>query len=116
MIRVLVTGGRHYKDKKKVFEVLDQIHELSGISAVGNGHAAGADSLAHLWCRSRGVKECRYRANWLRYGKRAGPIRNAGMLSLFQPDLIVAFPGGEGTANMVSLGNDKGVPVVEVEE
>jgi hypothetical protein len=34
-------------------------------------------------------------------GRAAGPRRNQRMLEDFRPDLVVAFPGGRGTAYMV---------------
>jgi hypothetical protein len=40
-------------------------------------------------------------ANWKVYGRAAGPIRNMKMLLEGKPDLVVAFPGGIGTADMV---------------
>jgi len=44
--------------------------------------------------------------------RRAGPERNAAMLGL-GPDLVVAFPGGSGTAGMVRLAKAAGVEVIE---
>ena len=40
-------------------------------------------------------------AQWTKYGKSAGPIRNAEMLRFGKPQLVVAFPGGDGTENMI---------------
>lgn len=56
-----------------------------------------------------------YKADWVKYGKRAGPIRNALMLKEQKPDLVVAFyPGGNGTLNMVGLAKRRKVEVLEV--
>ena len=41
------------------------------------------------------------RLDWKKYGKKAGPLRNQQMLEEGKPDLVVAFPGGNGTADMV---------------
>ena len=46
----------------------------------------------------------------------AGPERNARMLAEGRPDLVVAFPGGTGTADMVRRAKAAGVRVVEVVE
>jgi hypothetical protein len=53
-------------------------------------------------------------ADWEKYGKAAGPIRNQQILVEGKPDLVVAFQGGRGTANMVSRAQQAGVPVVEI--
>jgi len=54
-------------------------------------------------------------ANWRTHGKAAGPIRNQQMLDEGRPHLVVAFPGGTGTADMVRRAKAAGVPVMEVE-
>jgi UDP-N-acetylmuramoylalanine-D-glutamate ligase len=55
-----------------------------------------------------------YEADWDTHGKAAGPIRNKRMLDEGKPDLVVAFPGGRGTANMISQARKAGVEVIEV--
>ncbi len=51
-------------------------------------------------------------AEWSKYGRRAGPIRNKQMLDVGKPHLVVAFPGGAGTANMVKQAKAAGVPII----
>ena len=53
-------------------------------------------------------------AEWKKHGKAAGPIRNRKMLQDGKPDLVLAFPGGRGTANMVELATDAGIRVMHV--
>ena len=55
-----------------------------------------------------------YPANWEEFGKRAGLIRNARMLTEGKPERVLAFPGGRGTADMVSRAREAGVEVCEV--
>jgi hypothetical protein len=50
-------------------------------------------------------------AAWHEHGRGAGPIRNRQMLEEGRPDLVVAFPGGHGTAGMIKLALKAGVPV-----
>ena len=52
-------------------------------------------------------------ADWKRHGRAAGPIRNGEMLK-DRPDLVVAFPGGKGTANMVTQATNAGIEIVLV--
>ena len=51
---------------------------------------------------ANGVVVEEFKADWDKFGRAAGPIRNAQMLREGKPDLVVAFPGGRGTANMVA--------------
>jgi len=50
---------------------------------------------------------------WKRYGPKAGPIRNKQMLDEGRPDLVVAFPGGNGTNDMVKKAKAAGIEVIE---
>lgn len=113
-MKVLVCGGREYADARTVNATLDDIQRTAGISRVIEGCAPGADHLAELWARSSHVNIWHFPADWEKHGRAAGPIRNRRMLVEGLPDLVVAFPGGRGTAHMVKLARNAGVPVQEV--
>lgn len=113
-MRVLVCGGRDYSGGKAywhVGEVLSEIHDATPITAIIEGGARGADACARGWAAEEGVKCVTVPADWATHGKAAGPIRNRRMLTDFAPDLVVAFPGGRGTADMVRQAEAAGVPV-----
>lgn len=109
--KVLVCGGRHYADRGAVFAFLDDIANGGRIHIVQGG-AEGADGLAREWALSRCVPLTTYPADW-RKGKAAGPIRNTQMLTDENPSLVIAFPGGKGTADMIAKAKAKGVKVIE---
>jgi hypothetical protein len=79
-----------------------------------HGAAMGADRWADVWAARVNVPVKRFRANWDRYGKSAGPRRNQKMLDEGKPDLVIAFPGGSGTADMVDRARTAGIPVTEI--
>jgi len=108
-VRVIVCGGRDYDDWLHVNVTLSNLGEITHLA---EGGAPGADYLAAQWATRKGVMHERYSADWLQHGKAAGPIRNALMLSHFKPDLVVAFPGGKGTADMVRRAVAADVKVV----
>lgn len=109
-MRVLVCGGRDYNDLTQLFWALDNIQP----SVIINGGALGADALARRYAEKRGIELETYQADWQAYGKAAGPIRNRKMLNDGKPDLVVAFPGGRGTADMVRRAQVAGVAVRHV--
>ncbi len=113
MIRVLVTGGRAYADRDHVFATLDALHAERGIAALATGGAVGADRLADAWATVRGIVHRRYTPDWQQHGRAAGAIRNSEMLRGFAPDVVVAFAGGRGTADMVAKARRAGVEVIE---
>jgi len=119
-MRVLVCGGRTFSDlsKKKrgtpewdkadrervfIFDTLDRLAiEANENLTIISGKAKGADTSAAAYARItwRGLEE--YPADWENLGPAAGPIRNKQMIDEGRPDLVVAFPGGNGTADMVN--------------
>jgi hypothetical protein len=113
-MRILVCGGRDYADACALNEALDAIHRENTITRLIHGAARGADSLAAAWARSRGIPTLAFPADWRRDGKAAGFVRNARMLREGRPELVVAFPGGTGTAHMVNLARPAGIPVREI--
>lgn len=112
-MRVLVCGGRTFSCRACVFETLDALHQEKPITLVIEGGATGADQFARDWANTRGVQLMEMQADWDKYGKNAGPIRNKLMIDFGEPDLVVAFPGGRGTDNMKNLAKLKQVKVLE---
>jgi hypothetical protein len=126
-MRVLVCGGRDYDDYDHVRTVLYKFcddnelwHEpdqygnsLPKDLVIIHGGAKGADSLADQWAVVNWVPFEEYKPDWDRYGKSAGPIRNQQMLDKGKPDVVIAFPGGRGTAHMIGIAKKAGVPVIE---
>lgn len=114
-MKILVTGGRDYNNGAKVYNILDHYYyHAGGRVHLIMGGARGADSWAQRWAEEREVVHTVYPARWREFGRRAGMLRNSEMAAE-RPDLVVAFPGGAGTANMVSLAQIAGIPVHKVD-
>lgn len=138
---VLVCGGRNYgrvpprtpeneleaakekaeKEKDILFEILDLFHNHQPITLIVQGYAEGADKLAHEWAvernvRSTGAKHRVTHSMWNKLGKGAGFIRNKNMRDEERPNHVIAFPGGNGTANMVRISQRAGDQVHLVDE
>jgi hypothetical protein len=120
--RVIVCGGRDFEDRAYVFTVLSALHETRGIECVieggcrarrVDGTLLSADRYAAWWARDYGVELATIPADWKKHGKPAGPIRNAEMMR-YNPSLVIAFPGGKGTADMVTKAKRAGTEVWEV--
>jgi len=113
---VCVTGGRNYADSLFLFLVLTNMHAHNPIRCLTNGAYRGADALSKQWARKHGVPYLPFPADWDLYGGRAGPIRNAEMMRVAQPDVVVAFEGDTGTANAVMLArtNEPAIRVIDL--
>lgn len=113
-MKLLVCGGRDYEDWTALSAVLSAIVPAYDIKTIIHGDARGADRLAKRWAIENGLSQIAYPADWGRYGKPAGMIRNRQMLKDGKPDYGLAFPGGAGTAGMVGLMKKAGLQVMEV--
>lgn len=112
---VLVCGGRTYSNVTRVYATLDQLNRDRAIGLIVQGGAWGADRLAQVWAKERNVACRTFLLDWARYGKRAGPLRNAQMLKEANPDIVVAFAGGLGTQHMMGLARAAQVPLWQIE-
>jgi hypothetical protein len=115
-MRVIVCGGRDYGDWFHLRDTLDTLHAERRFDHVITGAAPGADTLADTWARSKAISVSRYYALWRTYGPAAGPMRNQKMLDEGRPDLVVAFPGGRGTADMVNRARAAHLAVIEIKQ
>lgn len=114
-MKILVTGGREYADKRFLFAVLDRIHAQFKIDLLIHGAARGADALAGVWAQANGVAQLPCPAPWDGYAQTyAGRIRNGRMLREHRPDLVVGFTGGTGTAHMLQLAREWGFATLDL--
>lgn len=130
MTRVLVFGGRKYNDSAKVYAALDDLKRTSGVTAIIEGGATGADALARKWAKDNGIVPRTEKAAWedlshpdavirtrtdgSQYDARAGIRRNQLMLDKHRPQLALGFPGNDGTKDMKRRAKAAGIPVVEI--
>jgi hypothetical protein len=115
MTRALVCGGRNYDHRDALYAELDRLHAEHHFSILIAGGARGADTLACDWATTRCVPTKIYPANW-KLGPKAGRMRNQQMLDDGKPDLVIAFPGGKGTAGMLAIARRAGVRVIQPEQ
>lgn len=113
-MKVLVCGGRDYTDYEELKTVLSALQvRRKPFSLIIHGNAQGADYLAGVYARRHEIPVKAFPADWDTHGRSAGPIRNKQMLDEGKPDLVVAFTGGKGTANMVSQAKQAGVDLFD---
>lgn len=110
--KILITGGREFDDWRMFIWALEGF--VGPKTVLIHGNAKGADFLARVFAVAHDLEERRFDAQWQKLGKVAGIRRNAEMLALGKPDLVIAFPGGSGTADMVRRSEAAGLPVFVV--
>jgi SLOG family YspA-like protein len=111
-MRVLVCGGRKYRDKERVDDTLSRLHTERGISVIITADK-GAAGLAADWAKREGIECAVYLPRWRNFGACAEPINNQRMLAEGRPDLVVAFWGGRCTTDMVRRAHAAGLEVIQ---
>lgn len=112
-MRVLVCGGRDYRDDRFLRHKLDELHARYNFRLVIHGDAPGADFHALRWADDMEIEWWGFPAAWETFGKKAGHLRNKQMLDEGKPNLVVAFPGGHGTSDMVLQAKKASIVVIQ---
>ena len=108
---ITVTGSRTITDKEFIFKCLDDFllqHNLLGKNLMLNsGHAKGVDQIAEEWAKERGVLIQLFPANWEKFGKAAGMIRNKDMVD--NAEYVCGIWNGEsrGTKGALDYAKEK---------
>jgi hypothetical protein len=117
IVKALVCGDRHWTNKAIIMKVLKE----HGITQIIVGGASGADTIAEECAKK--IKTIwgyplvvwKYMADWKKYGRAAGPIRNKQMLEMGKPQIVFAFhddiESSKGTKNMIMQANKEDIPV-----
>lgn len=121
---VVVCGSRNWGAYEPIHNRLSALPgEHEGITIIHGacsrkvaGREVSADMLADKAARELGFTVDRHPADWMKYGRGAGMIRNRAMLDL-GPDLVLAFQhnGSPGTADTIREARRRGIDV-EVHE
>lgn len=117
---VVVTGGRDYRADHRIYAELDAVAGSGLVRFLIHGACRGTDLLAAQWACLNDIDEVRMPARWAD-GRSAGPARNRRMLKfaaeLSEPGervMLLAFPGGLGTASCVREAERLGIEVRRV--
>ena len=113
--RVVVCGGTDFNDRTLCFETLSELLSEKREIEIISGHARGADALGEEYAHEHSIELTLFPADWSRYGRAAGPIRNSQMIEYAQEAnaLVVAFWNGKspGTKNTIDLAKRSGIEI-----
>ena len=111
-MRVLICGDRNFVAKQAIMDV---VKSLPVDSVVIEGEARGADTLARVCAEDCGLEVQKFPAQWNKYGRGAGPVRNRQMVTEGKPEAVFAFhddiDSSKGTGDMVMVSKHVGLPV-----
>ena len=114
-VTILVCGSRNYDDAETISNVLNMCRKKYGNISIIHGGCSGADTIASYYAVYCKISSKAYPADWKKYGKGAGPIRNTQMLDEGNPSLVLAFHrdinSSKGTRNMAIQAMKRRIPV-----
>lgn len=107
-MKIAIVGSREYKDLPKV---VSYVIALPPDTIIVSGGARGVDQAAEHAAGCAGLQKIIYPADWSKYGKKAGYLRNIDIVNA--ADKLVAFWDGKskGTQHSINLAKAKGIPV-----
>lgn len=113
-MKVIICGSRDWYDimiiRRRLMKLQDQFPD----AIIIEGGCDGADLVARRVAKSIGLDLVEFPANWTRYGKSAGPIRNIKMLDT-KPQLVIAFhddlENSKGTKHIVDEARKRRIEV-----
>jgi hypothetical protein len=111
VMKLIIAGSRSASLSDADRVRLDAIHAEHHVAEVVSGGAKGVDEAGEAWAQSRGIEVRVFRADWRRYRRAAGPVRNREMAAY--ADAVAVFPGGSGTRNMLAEARRAGLVVFD---
>ena len=119
---VIICGSREFENyellKEKCNHLLSRkLNDPDTRVVIVSGCAKGADSLGEKYASETGLEILKYPADWDRFGKRAGYLRNKQMAEVGNAVIAFMVPGEDknrGTKNMISLAKAGNLLVREI--
>lgn len=101
MLKVIVAGGRDFKNYDLLSEKLDKLFSKRADVVIFSGMANGADSLAVKYAEQNKLRVSEFPAQWKKFGNASGFRRNVEMARY--ADACVVFWDGKsaGTKHMI---------------
>ena len=115
--RILICGDRYWSN---IDLIRDVVYNMKDIDVIIEGECSGADVMGKTVAQELNLPLLQFPANWLRYGRGAGPIRNQQMIDEGKPTIVLAFHNNidksKGTKDMIEKAKRKKIPVKLIKE
>jgi hypothetical protein len=107
-MKLAIVGSRNFTDYKRLSRIVDKVK--GQITLIVSGGARGADTLGERYAKERAIPYLIFPANWDKYGKKAGVLRNQDIVD--NADVMIAFlvPESKGTRDSIKKARVKGIP------
>lgn len=102
-MKLAIVGSRTFNDYDTMCDFIEENYDVSQIDTIISGGARGTDLLGERFANDYGKELTVFPAEWKKYGKRAGFIRNVDIIK--ECDECVCFWDGQshGTKHDIEL-------------
>ena len=109
----LIIAGSRTIDRMSAVEEAFRLSEFVPflVTKVVSGHCPdGVDALGERWAEERGILVKRFPADWKKFGRMAGPLRNQQMVD-FADGLLAVWDGkSRGTNDVIRRAEERRLP------
>jgi predicted double-glycine peptidase len=108
-VKTIIAGDRTFSNYQTLIVAVNQSNFI--ITEVVSGAAKGVDTLGEKWAKEKSIPIKRFPADWSRYGKLAGPIRNKEMANYAEALIALPSKDSKGTRDMIRQAKSVGLKV-----
>lgn len=112
-MRTIIAGSRHFTDYELMCKVMANLRWT--VTEVVSGKAPGADTLGERWASENNIPVKEFPADWSKFHRAAGPIRNKQMADYAEACVVFLYPNSRGSINMYEQARKKEMPLVVVQ-
>jgi len=113
-MKLIIAGSRNFHDYNSVEQKINDLVKLNFPSCVISGCCQGADRIGELWAEKNNTPVVKFPADWDKFGKQAGPIRNKQMAE-YADALILIWDGkSKGSKNMLEEAKKSGLAIRQI--
>ena len=115
-MKIIIAGSRNMVPIKEDWVLLDRLLIEMSITEIVSGCAKGADTFGEEWADDQRLPVKKFPADWDKYGKNAGPIRNKQMAEYADGLVAFRFKNSKGTTNMIKQARECELEVVVIDK
>ena len=108
--KIIICGGRHFDNYVLLKETVDAAFKKYDLTPdsieIVSGHCEGADRLGEKYAEEQGIKCSIFPAEWRKYGRSAGPIRNSQMIKYLadvEVPIVIGFVSSKTKGTLDTL-------------
>ena len=119
-MKAIVAGGRNFLRGASLNEIsntakwLRNTLQVNNVDTIISGMCRGADMFGLNIAFEEGMEILEFPADWVKYGKKAGYLRNQQMSK--HADIVILFPGGKGTEHMENISKLRGLKIIKYKD